>query len=175
MLENNRIFYTVISIIVVCTTVLVWRGSEPTSAAQNTSCIGAVEFIANHDLAEQAVDTLIQQHQEIYTKDPSLLTPEDYAIVASDVAFYATQLALIEAPEYVKSTLTTEIAMYFTLSAMLYSGVNVTSPTADLSGLYNQAGTALSMALQNNATALITTCDAYDEVYGNFSDTSTTG
>lgn len=139
------------------------------AAAQNTACIGSAEFTANHQLAEQAVDTLIQQHQEIYTKDSSLLTDEDYQTVAQDVAFYATQLILIEAPLNVLPSLYSEVAMYMTLAAMLSTASSAPDTlTVDLSALYDDAGSSLAGALQSNVQALIASCPAYDGVYGKY-------
>lgn len=138
---------------------------ERTEAAQNLNCAGSAEYIANHQLAEQALSAQIQQHPEIYNKSSSELTPDDVKIVAGDVAFYVAQLSAIEAPDSVKATLATEIAMYATLSAMLYSAVSV---PIDLSALYDDAGSSLAAALGQQAQALVASCQAYEGVYGDF-------
>lgn len=166
MYRSNRVIYAVLTIFILLTTVLVYTGDSK-AAAQNTACIGSAEYIANHQLAEQAIAAQIEQHKDIYSKDSSQLTTEDYQTVATDVAFYAGKLAEIQAPLAVRATLMTEIAMYYTLSALLYSTIDP-SILVDLTALYNDAGTSLSAALLESAKALIVSCPAYDGVYGKY-------
>lgn len=138
---------------------------QSTDAAQNVNCLGSADYITNHQLADQALSAQISQHADIYAKDSRDLTPEDIATVAGDVTFYVVQLSQLVAPDAAKAALATEIAMYATLAAMLYT---VSGVPIDLAPLYNEAGTDLTAALSQHAQILVAACSAYDDLYGGY-------
>lgn len=159
-LQRNAFFYTVISIIVLLTTVLVYTG-DTKAAAQNTACVGAATYIGDYQLARQALAARAKQHEAIYNKDATELTPEDVNQIKADFEAYLQELAAIDPPDAAREAWAAEIALWATFIAYLDSASN--GYDADT---YNAAGGALSDYQDTAKAHAVQACTALDAIYG---------
>lgn len=159
--RSNSVFYAIITIIVLLTSILVYTGDTKAATAQNTACIGAAEYVGDYQMARQALAARAKEHEEIYSKDAAELTADDLKQIKADFEAYLHDLAAIDPPDAAREAWAAEIALWATFIAYLDAGSNG-YPVDDL----NTAGGILSDYQDTAKLHAVQACTALDAIYG---------
>ena len=128
----------------------------PTSA-----CTGVDQYVATYLDAQNTVSS--QTHSEVWDKELSQMTPEDFAILSADALLIAQTLSSIDPPPALLESHTIDASFWFMVSALFdtasRSGLDVAS------ALYDPAGTALSELSDKANAEAISRCPAAETIY----------